>query len=318
MPMRSCVVLAIAAAAVPALAQSYDFQSTALSGVTGSVDFSVATTGTLIGDWDADTNPTGTRTKPGLFGSFGSTENVAVNVDLGLGLGGSVNSMSQSAFNLNLNTGAGTALISGYSADLLASGPVALPASIMLAFDTFRTANPDSVYLGVPLDVPFGELSLASLTATQIGPAAPGSLTPAGGNVYDLTLAIPVNIQAQFEGLDGQMFDIGPLPFVLPVDGQLEVAGQTASLTATAALELAETFDAGVALPQFPLGLPTILPPGDTANLLFDLMLGEIGASLDLTATLDAQGTLVPAPSAIGVLAMGGLISTRRRRSGTR
>ncbi len=314
MPIRTVLALAVAAGiAAPALAQSYEFESTALAGLVGSVDFSVATTGSLRGDWDASTNPAGTRTKPGLFGAFGPTENVAVPVNLGLGLGGGINAPSQFTFGLDVNTGAGSVLIDSFAANFLANGPLSLPASVSLAFDTFRTANPDSLYLGVPLDVPFGDLSLNALTATQVGPAAPGLISPAGGGTYDLTMVIPVVLNIQLEAIGGQMFDLGPIPFALPVDGQLQVSGQTASLAASASLNLDETFDAGVALPQFPLGLPTILPPGDTANLLFDLMLGEIGANIDATINLDAVG-IVPAPSTAFALMAGGLAAARRRR----
>lgn len=315
MPIWKATALGIAVGiAAPSLAQSYDFESTALAGLVGTTDFSASTAGTLIGDWDADTNSGGTRTKPGFFGSFGATENVEVPVSLGFGLGGAINSRTASTFGLDANLGAGTVAMSNFTADFLADGPISLPASISLAFDSFRTRNPDSVYPGVPLDLPFGQLSLVALTATQVGGAAPGTLSPAGGGVNDLNLLIPVTIQASFEGLGGQMFDLGPLPVVLPVQGELAVSGQTASLTASAAIDLANMAQPGAALPQFPLGLPTALPPGDTANLLFDLMLDEIGASIDATLTLDATGTLVPAPSAAFALCSGLLFASPRRR----
>ncbi len=62
---------------------------TTQSGLAGEIETSASTTGTLIGNYNQETNPTGTRTKPGIniFEPFGPTENLPVNVSLGLGLG---------------------------------------------------------------------------------------------------------------------------------------------------------------------------------------------------------------------------------------
>lgn len=300
--------------AFTAHAQIFDVLTTPASGFVGSINIEANTSGTLIGDWNPDTNPGGTRTKPGSFGSFGATENVAVPASLGLGLGGNINSRIDASFQLTLNPGAGTVSLSNYTANFLADGPVDLPASISIAFDTFRTRNPDSLFLGLPITLPFGNLQLATLTATQTGPSSIGTLTPAGGNSYNLTLLTPVSFNASFDGL-GQMFDIGPIPFLLPLQGQVTIDADTISLLATTPLDLVNSFNPGVALPEFPLPLPTILPPGETANLLFNLMLDEISTELLGTITLDARGTLVPAPSAMLIFISSGLLATRRRRS---
>ena len=307
------VTAAVAGLACCAHGQEYTFETTSNSGLMGSADLSLSTAGTLIGDWNADTNPTGTRTKPGIFGSFGSTENVAVPVSLGFGLGGPIDTRTSASFGMNFNTGAGTVLVSNYSANFLADGPVSLPATLSLAFDSFRTRNPDALFPGVPLDLPFGELQLVTLTATQVGPAGVGTLSPVGGGTYDISVLTPVLLEASFEGL-GQMFSLGSIPAVLPIQGQVTLSGLSAQLLATAEIDLANSTNPGVALPQFPLGLPTILPPGGTANLLFDLMLDEIGLSLDAVLTLEANGTLVPAPGASLLLMGGGLLCARRRR----
>src|SRR4051812_21226103 len=81
--MRCTALLAIVIASFARLSTSastsYDFVLQPTSGLTTtSASATAKTSGTLIGDWDAVTNPTGTRTKPGLFGTFGDTENVAV------------------------------------------------------------------------------------------------------------------------------------------------------------------------------------------------------------------------------------------------
>ena len=70
-------ILGAAGALHLAPAQLYDFNVVAPpSGISGNLAISARTQGTLVGNYDQTNNPTGTRTKPGLFGSFDPTENV--------------------------------------------------------------------------------------------------------------------------------------------------------------------------------------------------------------------------------------------------
>ena len=94
--MRRCrlfwAVLSVAGALRLAPAQPYDFNVVAPpSGISGSLALSARTQGTLVGNYNPDTNPNGTRTKPGLFGPFGPTENVPVEVRIGAAIGGNIN-----------------------------------------------------------------------------------------------------------------------------------------------------------------------------------------------------------------------------------
>jgi hypothetical protein len=82
-------ILGAAGALHLAPAQLYDFNVVAPpSGISGNLAISARTQGTLVGNYDPDTNPNGTRTKPGLFGSFDPTENVPVEVRIGAAIGG--------------------------------------------------------------------------------------------------------------------------------------------------------------------------------------------------------------------------------------
>lgn len=297
-----------------ASAQLFDVVSLPASGLVGSIELGANTAGTLIGNWKPDTNPTGTRTKPGAFGSFGSSENLPVNTSLGFGLEGDLNTTTHASFRLALNAGAQTASITNYQANFLADGPVDLPATISLDFDTFRTRSPDSTFPGLPITLPFGSFQLSSLSAVQAGPAGAGTLSPAGPNAYTLTLAVPVLLNASFQALD-QSFDIDAIPFLLPILGQVTIEGDQLSLLATTPLDLENAFNPDLALPEFPLPVPTILPPGGSADLLFNLVLNEISTQLNATITLDARGTLVPTPSSAAILLASGLLASRRRRS---
>ncbi len=295
--------------------QPIDFVISPSSGLAGTTSLSVDNSGTLIGNWEATSNPTGTRTKPGLFGAFGPTENVPVPVTLGAQVGGNLASQTSGAFRLTLDTGLNTVQIENYASDFLASGPVMLPATVSMLFSSFRTRTPDSIYIGgIPINLPIGDVELTSMSATQIGPPGIGTLTPTGAHTFDFFVGTPVELSASVNVL-GNPSVLPPTPVLLALQGQIVITGNTATLTSVVPLVFQNSAMPGTALPQFPLDLPTILPPGGTAQLLMDLILDEIGASLDAVLTTNATGTVVPAPGALALLGVGGLLAARRRRA---
>ena len=288
--IRVLVAIAGGTIAAHAAGQTYEFTIDPLaSGLSATTTFAAETSGTLIGNWTPDTNPSGTRTKPGLFGSFGSTENLPVALDLGLSLGGGLETRTSGSFSLTLDTGLGTVVMRGLSADFLASGPAALPATISLAPESFRTRAPDSAYLGVPLDLPIGDLALTALTASQIDGGALGVLTPVGPDTYDFAVAPLVELAGAAEFL-GTPLDIPPSPTALVISGTVVITGDTALVTALQTIDQSEVQNPNQEIPEFPLDLPTILPPGEIAHVLMNLVLTEVASSTTGTATLNASG----------------------------
>ena len=92
-------ILGAAGALHLASAQLYDFNVVAPpSGISGNLALSARTQGTLVGNYNPDTNPNGTRTKPGLFGPFEPTENVPVEVRIGAAIGGNITRQAGGAF----------------------------------------------------------------------------------------------------------------------------------------------------------------------------------------------------------------------------
>jgi hypothetical protein len=287
----------------------------AASGVTGPVAFNAKTVGDLRGNWDKATNPTGTRTKPGLFGPFGPEDNDPVPLKLGVGLADALNSKVSGAFGMGLDTGLGLASLEGFSANLLASGSAGLTANLSFEFDSFRTASPNSLYIGgIPLTVPIGEVQFTKLQATQVGEGV-GTLTNAGGNLYDFSIAMVLQLEGEIDLL-GNVVALPAVPLPVLLAGQVTLAGATAELTAAQLLELAGTIPIGQAIPEFAFALPTILPPGGEANLLLNLTLEELVSELGLQLQLSASGKVVPAPGVVPLLGLGvgGLIARRRRR----
>jgi len=83
----------------------------------------------------------------------------------------------------------------------------------------------------------------------------------------------------------------GPLPGVLAIVGTLTINGSNASLSASAS----DNSDLGPLPPLPPLenqpvALPTVIPTGGTANLLFSGTFGESTGTTSLTLSLAASG----------------------------
>ncbi|MCL6534677.1 MAG: PEP-CTERM sorting domain-containing protein [Armatimonadetes bacterium] len=298
-------------------AQLYDFNVVAPpSGISGNLAISARTQGTLIGNYDPDTNPNGTRTKPGLFGSFDPTENVPVEVSIGAAIGGAINRQASGTFRATVDGGNNTITFENLSLNFLANGPAVLPVTITLAGQSFRTRNPSSTYIlpSQGISFPIGTVNLSQFTAVQTGVGA-GVLTPAGAGTYDFTAGVLVDLTLAANLLGNPLAQT--IPFVLPLQGQVVVQGNSAVITSLQPLNFSQSFNPNLDLPAFEFGLPTILPPGSTANLIFDLTLEEIGFEVDLDINLRAEGTLVPEPASLSALGLGltALLLRRRRRA---
>ena len=264
----------------------------AVSGLSGSTSLSFDTSGTLIGNWDAVTNPTGTRTKPGIFGTFGPTENVPVPTTLGGDVGGPIDADASGGLRVSLDTGPGTAAVTGLALDFTGSGSITIGATVSISFSSFRTRTPDSTYLGLPVTLPIGEVEITQLQAAQLLPAA-GTIAPAGPGVYDVNVAVGASLSGAASVL-GNVVEIPPTPVVIPIIGTLTVTAGGAHLHASQPISAKLLQQPGTTLPQFPLDLPTILPPGLVAHVLLDLVLGDVSFDLQATLALDADGVLVP------------------------
>lgn len=304
---RFCLSVAIAwsATGLCRAAVTYDFTLGAGSSLTLADSLIQAvTSGGLIGDYDPETNPEGTRTKPGLFGRFGPTENVEVPTDVDLTAGGGLSVGVQGGFGATFDLAAGWIALSGYSSESVGEPSGGLDLTAHVLTPVFRTRNPDSLYLGgVTIPIPLGSARVLSLGARQLGPAAPGLLTELGAGRYDFTLALPVVITGEVEVL-GNAVAVGPLPLVLPLSGSIVVDGANATLSARAAIEASDSRPLDLALPTIPLSLPTLLPPGETAALSLTLTVSELRSALAGESALVAAGVLVPEPTSLATWAV--------------
>jgi hypothetical protein len=287
----------------------------AQSGLNATLQAGVQTSGTLIGDWDAAANPTGTRTKPGLSGSFGNEENVAVNVDnFDVGLDETINTDTSGAFSMDIDQTLGTVQLSNYTANFLTGGDLSLPIGVTIQYESFRSRSPSSIYPGgIPITLPIGNATVSALSFAQSGPGI-GTITPgATPNVFDVQVIALAQLTLTVDIL-GQSFDIPQAPTPIALGGELVVNGSNATLSALRPIAFVQGTQPNQALPQFALPLPTVLPPGGIANVLLDLNLTDISGSLNGTFTTVSNGTLIPSPSTGPLLGISALACHRRRR----
>jgi len=280
------VATALVAASV-AHAQTFDFTLLPASTVQQTLTLNTPLAGTLIGNYDATTNPTGTRTLPGLFGGSG---NQPIPYTSTIRITQSISSNPAGSFSLALLDN-NVCSITGFTSDLLNEVPGTVNLDQLLTYSTFRTVNPSSLFPSVgQITIPVGSGSVTEATAVQSA-AAIGTAVQASAGTYSVNVAVPVTITIS-GSVAGQSADPGPLPAVIAFSGTLTVSGSSASLSTTA------TDNAPVGpLPALPplenqaVALPTVIPTGGTANLLFSGTFGESNGTSSLNLSLSAAGT---------------------------
>lgn len=273
-----------------AFAQSFDGsldQVASTATVNGAAE--VATDGFLIGDYDPDTNPGGTQTRPGLFGGSGNnpiptSADFIINTD--------VQSQPTGTVRFDLSTGAGTIGLDGLAVDLLGGTPAPTSLTVRLLFQTFNTINPSFIYPGgTPFEIDAGEVAtIIRAELVQTGPAQ-GILTPTGDpDVFDFVLSVAgeLNLTVRVGLPDSKPVDndIDALPAVLPIAGQAELLGDgSVRLTIQADTVSDPTtvpIDSGP-LPPIPVELPTLGTA--TAGVLLNLTPQTL--SVDATVSVD-------------------------------
>jgi len=287
---RATAIVTILSATSASLAaeRAFDCEFNASSVINADAGISLPLVGSWIGDFDATTNPTGTQTRPGIFGGsgnvaipFASVVNPAVVADGAIPTGG---------FGLRYDDVTGVMTVDDFSLDLFGKDAADLVTNLTLAYSTFRTLSPNSIYIGVnglTIPLPIGELS--KIAAEQTGPAG-GIAVPQGDGTSTFAIVVPCDFTLQ-ASVVGQSFDqVIPAAFVLA--GRIESTAGSVVITTTVAFEQSIEIPVGLpALESQPFGLPTILPPGSTANLLITGQFGAGSASIAFDGTLVAIGS---------------------------
>ncbi|MBX3374838.1 MAG: hypothetical protein KF817_13490 [Phycisphaeraceae bacterium] len=276
----------------------------ARSSFTGELEVSLRFPGFLIGDYDPETNPGGTLTRPGLSGGSGNMPvNTTVRPEVTTVINGAA---PEGAMGIEVDARGLTFAIHDLDLDLLGGVPGDGDVILNLTYQTFRSFNPDSVFFGgIELPIPFGTASVTALTAVQAGPAI-GLLVSMEGpdTVYAATITIPVALFGSALVL-GESLPFGPVPAVLPLSGSLTIGGCAQVELVLGGEDASEVVDdgpfKGVGFSALPLPLPTILPPGGTANVLLSGDLDQVISSQAIELLLVARtADVIPDPDLNG------------------
>ena len=241
--------------------------------------------GTWIGNHDAATNPGGTRTLPGLFGGSGnqpipftSVNRSVVTVPSGAPSG---------SFVARFDPSTGALCLGGLSMDLLAGRTGTIDTSARLTYSTFRTVAPSSTFPGVSgLQVPVDSGTLSVATATQLADALTVATPAPDGWSFATTVSVEVHAAGTAMG---QPFD-GITPGDLALTGTIRQTADGVVIEASGSISRTDPVAAPAPLVGVPFALPTVLPPGSTANLLMSGTFSDGTSVTTAAATIAAPG----------------------------
>lgn len=291
---RASLLTAFGVLATSASAQTFDYSFDAsVSSLAVNADVAVDLTGNLKGVFDAALNPGGTRTILGLFGDDGMNAEAPVTIVLGVDaiLGGAL----VGGFDLSYDAALGTVTVEGLNATVGAAGTSSADLNVTLNYSTFRTVNPGSAFIGgFPLTLPIGAAAVTDVVLAQSMTGAGVGVPGASAGLVDVTAGVPVELSFNLDLSalgGGGVIPVGPLPLVLPIDGTLDLADCGTVLSSAAQELFMQTVpgQGGFAITDLPLPLPTILPPGNTADLLLNATVDQLTVNGDVRVAISAD-----------------------------
>ncbi|MCH2132513.1 MAG: hypothetical protein MK116_02060 [Phycisphaerales bacterium] len=249
---------------------------------------SIFNLGSLIGDYDAETNPGGTITIPG---AWGGGDNQAIPIEFTSGTEVAGNSNPRGGLGLEPFEDQGTAILYGIDLDGLNGSTIPVNLSLTLLYETFHTQNPTALFPGgVPITLPIGEATLDTCQVQQTQSVSV-PLEPLDESSYSITAAVPVviNLQATYQG---QPLPLPALPAILAVTGEYSITDEGPVFVMTYSFDQEEVVDlpGDEPLPPIPVELPTLIPPGSVANVLISLIPDSSTTTLAVNGTIVATG----------------------------
>ncbi len=245
----------------------------------------------ILGDFDAATNPTGTRTIPGLFGGD-TNANTPVPLTAG-GLTTGANSGSNppspaGSFQIRIDPEASECVLSSVSVDLLNGATAGGSAGASIRYSSFRTRQPTCTVLGgFTIPIPLGSISVTTLIISQQDEEDAGTLTDNGDGSFDFSVPMIVVATIGVE-LDGAPTPVDPVPVPVVLTGTITPAGDTANVTM--ALQVSET---STEPGPFAVGTVPFAEPLCGGSLLITLVLASVETTVTVDASLVGTGTRV-------------------------
>lgn len=281
-PLLACMSMATAGAEVVrwecVLDPATTYQQT--------TNISVPVVGDWIGSHDATLNPGGTRTLPGLFGGSG---NVAIPY------AGSARSLIElpaatplGGFSLWFDEASARLRMKFLVVDALAGRTGAVQSSLVVTYGNFRTVAPTSTYPGASnLALPLEDGVLTVVEATQTSEAMT-TATPAGEALWDFVLNVPVQVRA-VGTVTGDPFE-SVEPATLSLQGRIDLTQGTLRVSSQGTVSETVPVPPPAPLVRWPMRIPTILPPGATANVLVNGTFSQGSSTTTASTNLMASG----------------------------
>lgn len=248
------------------------------------LDGELQTAGSLQGNFDPDSNPSGTQTRIGLSGGSGNMP-IPISLDLLVAVAG--NSSPEGLFSLDLDLTSLSGTLSGLALELAPGSSFASTASARLAYQTFRTVSPACTFLSLgALTLPLGEIGqIRDISLLQSEAAALQLQSTADPDLYLVEGLIPALLSLVVDiSAAGDPLPLAGLPVGLPLSGTLQrIAADRFELRVAVTPQLAAgSLDLGGAeLPPIPLPLPCVLPPGAEANLVLNVSANALDYALE-------------------------------------
>ena len=288
--MPSRIRLVVASSVLPlfvmaSFAAADRFEIDGNSTVALTLNASVPVSGTLIGDYDAKTNPTGSMTRPGLFGGSG---NQPVDFDANVTVSGDTGpTTTTGSIDLDLSQIDSSLLtVEAMNLELDAATVSGIDSEFSLIYETFRSYDPFSLYIGgLPISFPIGETQFIRSEISLVEPFTIFAVDDGSDIVFNTV--VPVIWTLEFDpgtGPQVQEIPIG-IPFIGAITEskgvrRIEFGGQSAQT---------ETQDPGLEIGPLPLEIPTFPPGDETVGVL---LAGAIGvSSFDFDFVVSLMGT---------------------------
>jgi len=293
---RLFILAAATLLAAPALAQPYDFTirttGAAPSTMTGTFNGSASFSGTFFGNYNATTNPTGTRTLN--FLPFQPRPAPPTNITKTLSgsgtAGGDTTGLPVGTYSITIHDASVT--LSQLNANLIGTATqTPAPVNASVSYQSFMTAAPDYLYPFVaPLSLPLGSATVTAIYVVQTADAT-STITPGPNGSYTFSLSVPANVTASvdFQGAPATQ----TVPQSLTVTGSITPNGDTA--TASLSISIAVTANSSEPQPQpanQPFDLPSPTGTGLPAQLLLTLTINSQNTSVNASTTLPANGVI--------------------------
>lgn len=168
--------------------------------------------------------------------------------------------------------------------DLLETQTAGVDLDVSIEFETFRTFQPNSLYVGgIPLSIPIPVIEVTTISFHQ-GAMVNAVLVPLGPGRQWLTALVPGEVT-----LVGSMLG-EPMSFTAPLSVVIfgEMVWNRGGFSLAVSIADSGSFSIPLPLPPLPpipVDLPTIAPPGNTAGLIVTVQLDGI----DGNAAVDAD-----------------------------